>query len=153
MVRSLIQRQNSPKCVFWPRMADRWAHWVIAGKRYRPGREAKWRSNSRSTAAEPNQKLAYAKYSSMYIQAETVFGVDAVPWRDGRLPRPKLVLCSVVTACALTAFSEFILSAYAVSGPLKNIPQATVPPLKCYTFTWEAQKQINDRGSSEYCEV
>jgi hypothetical protein len=79
------------------------------------------------------------RFNLVPIGALCVFGVYALLRRGGRFSRSKLVLCAVVAGCVLTAYSEFILSAYGTTGPVKNMPQAVLPPLKCYTFTSEAQ--------------
>jgi hypothetical protein len=80
------------------------------------------------------------RFNLMPISVLSVFGVDAVLRKNRHFARPKLLLLALGAACALTVFSELMLSTLIVSGPLRAGPQHTLPPLNCYTFTWEAHE-------------
>jgi hypothetical protein len=77
------------------------------------------------------------RFNTFVIGVFCVLGVDAVLSARSGAKLRRRALHGLAGGLLLTICSEVILLRYGTTK-LGNVPQVTLSPLKCYTFTWEA---------------
>ena len=80
------------------------------------------------------------RFNVFAIGALCVFGIDALLDPTRTTQRLKLTFYALVAGSFLAVCSEVMIRTYGTAGPLENLPQVTLSPLRCYTFASEASQ-------------